>query len=76
MEKIVINELLCKGCALCTTVCPRDLIELSDKLNKVGFLPAVISDENQQKCTSCAMCAQICPDVAIDVFREDTQAKS
>ncbi|NIQ93527.1 MAG: 4Fe-4S dicluster domain-containing protein [Desulfuromonadales bacterium] len=76
MEKIVIDESLCKGCALCTTACPKDLIKLSDKLNKLGFLPAVIADEDQQTCISCAMCAQICPDVAIQVFREDKKAKS
>lgn len=76
MEKVVIDELLCKGCALCTTACPKNLIRLSDTMSKQGFLPAVITDEDQQKCISCAMCAQVCPDVAIQVFREDKKAES
>lgn len=70
MPRIVIDEARCKGCALCTIACPRQLIALSDKLNKQGFLPAVITPENLLKCTSCALCAQICPDVAITVWRE------
>ncbi len=52
MPKIVIDEARCKGCALCTIACPRQLIALSDKINKQGFLPAVITAENLQKCTS------------------------
>jgi 2-oxoglutarate ferredoxin oxidoreductase subunit delta len=76
VPKIVIDEVRCKGCALCTIACPRHLIVLSDKINKQGFLPAVISEENQEKCTSCALCAQMCPDVAISVYREEKGEKS
>ena len=70
MPKVVIDELRCKGCALCTTACPRGLIKMSDKINRQGFMPAVISAQDMEKCTSCALCAQICPDVAIMIFRE------
>ncbi len=70
MPKIVIDELRCKGCALCTTACPHGLIKMSDKINRQGFFPAVISEEDLERCISCAFCAQICPDVAITVYRE------
>lgn len=70
MPKIVIDELRCKGCALCTIACPRGLIKMSEKINKQGYLPAEISEEDLQQCTSCTLCAQMCPDVAISVFRE------
>jgi len=70
VPKIVIDELRCKGCALCTTACPSGLIKMSDKINRQGFMPAVISEEDLEQCTSCALCAQMCPDVAITVFRE------
>jgi len=69
VQKVVIDELRCKGCALCTVACPRNLIRVSEKINKQGFLPARISPENLELCTSCALCAQMCPDVAISVFR-------
>ncbi|MBE0599080.1 MAG: ferredoxin family protein [Desulfuromonadales bacterium] len=72
MPRIVIDEARCKGCALCTIACPRHLISLSDKINKQGFLPAVISAEESERCTSCALCAQMCPDVAITVWRPKT----
>ncbi|PLX84734.1 MAG: tungsten formylmethanofuran dehydrogenase [Desulfuromonas sp.] len=74
MPKIVIDEMRCKGCALCTIACPRGLIRLSEHINKQGFLPAVISEEDLAKCTSCALCAQMCPDVAICVFKEKKRA--
>ncbi len=73
MPKIVIDELRCKGCALCTIVCPRDLIRMSEKINKQGFLPARIRVEDLEKCSSCTLCAQMCPDVAIHVYREQKQ---
>ncbi len=68
-NKIVIDELRCKGCALCTVACPKKLIKMSEELNKQGFLPAVISAADLELCSGCAMCAQVCPDVAIEVFR-------
>lgn len=69
-NKIVINELRCKGCALCTIVCPQNLIEMSTELNRQGFLPAIISEEALQRCSGCTLCALMCPDVAIEVYRE------
>jgi 2-oxoglutarate ferredoxin oxidoreductase subunit delta len=69
VPRVVIDEARCKGCALCTIACPRQLIRLSDRLNVLGFLPAVVADGDQPRCTSCALCARMCPDVAISVFR-------
>jgi len=69
MAKIIINEDLCKGCGLCTTACPKNLLVLSkDKLNSKGFHPAQMTDES--KCISCAFCATMCPDVVIEVRKD------
>ncbi len=65
MAKITVNEEICKGCGLCTTVCPKKIIVLSDKLNNKGYHPAHVFDI--EKCIACAMCAMMCPDVAITV---------
>ena len=70
-EKVVIDESRCKGCALCTIACPKGLIRLSERINRQGFLPAVMAAECTRDCTSCALCAQMCPDVAITVYREE-----
>jgi len=72
--KITIDEELCKGCYLCISVCPNNLIEVSDKLNQKGYYPAIFTEtdnnEKDRKCTGCTLCAIICPDIAIEVYRE------
>ena len=67
--RIVIDEELCKGCELCTTVCPYRLITLADHYNAKGYRPALLVD-SERRCTGCTLCAMICPDVAITVLRE------
>ena len=66
MAKVTFNEELCKGCGLCTTVCPKKIVVLSeDKINSKGYHPATVTDMDQ--CIGCAFCATICPDVVITV---------
>lgn len=63
---ITVNEERCKGCALCTGVCPKGIIEINrQNRNKKGYHTAFCTDN--AKCISCAMCAVICPDCAIKV---------
>jgi 2-oxoglutarate ferredoxin oxidoreductase subunit delta len=66
--RIVVDEQRCKGCELCTTVCPKNVIEMSGGFNAKGYRPAVLVDPNMN-CTGCAICAVICPDAAITVYR-------
>lgn len=69
MARAIVNEDRCKGCGLCTTACPRKIMQLDmERLNKKGYHPARVVD--QSKCTGCAMCATMCPDVAIVVEKE------
>ncbi len=68
-NRIEIDPIYCKGCALCTIACPQKLIEMSDALNEQGYIPAVISSGNLARCTACALCARMCPDAAIRVFK-------
>jgi 2-oxoglutarate ferredoxin oxidoreductase subunit delta len=66
---VVISEELCKGCGLCTTVCPKDLLSMShDRFTPKGYHPAELVDP-QEECTGCAICAVICPDAAFTVYR-------
>lgn len=68
MSRIVVDERYCKGCGLCVSVCPREIMELDpDKLTVKGYHPATLTDE--AACTGCATCAVMCPDVAITVER-------
>jgi 2-oxoglutarate ferredoxin oxidoreductase subunit delta len=67
--RILIDDALCKGCELCTTVCPKDVIHMAmDRLTPRGYHPAALVDP-QGDCTGCGICATICPDVAITVYR-------
>jgi len=71
---IRINAELCKGCYLCESVCPLNLIAVSDKLNEKGYHPALYIEEaeglEKHRCKGCALCALVCPDIAIEVYRE------
>jgi len=66
--RITVNEEKCKGCELCTTVCPYDLIHMSDHYNIKGYRPALLVDP-EGRCTGCTLCGMICPDAVIIVFR-------
>ena len=66
---ITLDQSRCKGCSLCTAVCPQGVLEIDrEALNAAGYHPAQLVDPDE-KCTGCAVCALICPDVCITVFR-------
>lgn len=69
MSRIEVQEDRCKGCLLCTTVCPVDIIVQSERFNVSGYKVAEVPEAAMGKCTDCTSCAQICPDVAIKVYR-------
>jgi 2-oxoglutarate ferredoxin oxidoreductase subunit delta len=66
---IVIDENRCKGCELCTFVCPKHILCMGDTFTPRGYLPARLVDPHGE-CTGCLLCAVVCPDIAITVFRE------
>ncbi len=65
--KIIIDSERCKGCGLCLTVCPQNVITISEKSNSKGYFPAEPTGPN---CTGCTNCAVVCPDCAIEVYRD------
>ena len=70
---VVIEVDRCKGCELCTTMCPQDILHMSrDRFNVRGYRPVVLVDP-EQKCTGCALCALICPDVVLTIYRYDSR---
>lgn len=69
MSRIVIDQEKCKACYLCIKECPKNLIKISDKTNKLGNRVVEFCDPNHE-CLGCAMCATRCPDLAItEVYR-------
>lgn len=67
MAKIEIDIQRCKGCELCISVCPQNIITIGDTLNQQGYYIAVV--QHLEHCTGCALCAETCPDIAITVFK-------
>ncbi len=64
MSRIVIDSEKCKACYLCVKECPKKLIKISDKTNKLGDRIVEFVDP-EGVCLGCAMCANRCPDLAI-----------
>lgn len=65
----------CKGCGLCTYVCPVEILALStDEFNAKGYRPVVV--KAPEECIGCAACAIICPDVVFTVYRRKRQPKA
>lgn len=68
MAKVTFDEDRCKGCGLCTTVCPKKIVVMAeDRINLKGYHPATVNDMDE--CIGCAACARMCPDVVITVER-------
>ncbi|MFC1856408.1 ferredoxin family protein [Thermodesulfobacteriota bacterium] len=72
--KHIINIDLCKGCGLCVEVCPKNVLEISDKINTKGYFPA--HQARPKDCIYCTTCCIMCPDVAITIIKiaENTAA--
>ena len=65
--RIEIDQEHCKGCEICISFCPKDVISLSEKLNASGYLPVAFNSNGE--CTGCVICALVCPEAAIEVYR-------
>lgn len=71
--KHVIDVDRCKGCGLCVTVCPKKVLEMSDRVNAKGYFPAF--QARPEDCVKCAICCTMCPDVAITITEVAEETK-
>ena len=56
----------CKGCQLCVTYCPRDVLEMSNLFNAKGYHPPQVRYPG--RCVACGLCSMLCPEFAIYVL--------
>jgi 2-oxoglutarate ferredoxin oxidoreductase subunit delta len=66
---VVIDTERCKGCQFCIAFCPKGILKLASRINRMGYTPAELNEETSKECSGCAICALMCPDVAITVHR-------
>jgi 2-oxoglutarate ferredoxin oxidoreductase subunit delta len=67
---IVINIEKCKGCEVCISACPNEVLALSNDVNSKGYHYVV---KVNSECIGCANCAIVCPDAVITVYREKSR---
>ena len=65
MPKVLIERDRCKGCELCNSACPQQILAMSKEINTKGYFYARVTDYT--RCIGCRLCAVYCPDVAITV---------
>jgi len=65
---LCIEENICKGCAVCVSACPKDILVISSRRNAKGVNIVEVVDE--KKCIECKICEDICPDLAIWVCND------
>ena len=70
--RIVVDEIICKGCSLCVENCPQKVLALAPiRINAKGYHPA---EQIGEGCTACTICAVVCPETAITVLRYKREA--
>lgn len=74
MKPVKFQRETCKGCLLCTTVCPAKIISQSKKSNSKGYFTAEVIEEKLDECKQCGFCTLICPDAAIIVQKKKGDA--
>ncbi|MDH7478116.1 MAG: 4Fe-4S binding protein [Candidatus Bathyarchaeota archaeon] len=55
-DKPIINENICSGCGVCTSICPFNAMSKNEK---------GIAQANEELCKGCGICAAHCPENAI-----------
>jgi 2-oxoglutarate ferredoxin oxidoreductase subunit delta len=64
---IVVDKERCKGCNLCITACPVQVIALHKEVNNKGYNYAFM--QQADACIGCSNCGWVCPDGCIAVYK-------
>ncbi len=66
---IRIDKRLCKGCHICISVCPHNVLKRAESVDNRGFILPEVADITA--CKVCRLCELHCPDFAIVVVAEN-----
>ncbi len=64
--KLLFNREKCKGCELCVSFCPKQVLGLDHAVNAKGYHPA--GAVKPEECIGCQSCAMVCPDICISIY--------
>ena len=80
--RVRVNSEYCKGCNLCTIVCPRKVFVKGETASDRGFIQPTIA--NPERCPNfnrkskdkavCEICLLTCPDQAITLNEKEVEA--
>ncbi len=62
-KTLVIQRQWCKGCRVCVTFCPKQVLDIDDD--------GKVYAKDLEKCIYCKLCELRCPDLAIEVRDAD-----
>ena len=65
MSTINVDFSRCKGCFLCTSVCPKGVLIPSTQLGAKGF--EIVQIDEEKECIGCGACYKMCPDYCIEI---------
>ena len=63
----------CKGCDICSEVCPKDVLSMVDAIDR--WEGTMVEITNIDACNACMLCEKQCPDFAIEVYNEKKEQK-
>ena len=66
----------CKGCGLCWTYCPQEVLEESSDYNEKGFHYPKLKEQANKPCVNCGFCTLMCPEFAIHTITKDEYDQS
>ena len=67
---LVIDIEKCKGCELCITACPPQVLVMSIDVNETGYRYPQLTPG----CTGCTACQMVCPDFVFTVYQLQAKA--
>jgi len=72
-NRLVIKKDRCKGCTLCTEVCPQGILSISEEKNEHGY--RFVEAADAKECIACGFCALICPDLVFEIYKAKSRDK-
>ena len=70
---IIVNR--CKGCGLCWTYCPQQVLEESKEYNEKGYHYPQLKKNATKDCVNCGFCTLMCPEFAIHTISREEYEK-